>query len=177
MRAGLQGELISFPRPARASWEKRVWVGAPKCSFRSGVKGQETTGAQTCMSAGQREHGWTWVKASGNLQKQMVLLGQKDSHCPVQSQSLITAQQLGPSSWAAQQDLPAWETWAAQDITPGMSTLGSCPRARDSRSCHHPRLCVACAREPLHSSLGYGVHGRLTWPHRAQGRCRIWHGK
>ena len=31
--------------------------------------------------------------------------------------------------------------------------------------------------QPLHSSLGYGIHRRLTWPRRAGGRCCIWHGK
>lgn len=102
------------------------------------------------MSPGQREHGWRWVKASGQLtKKQTVLLGQKDSHGLVQSQSSATAEWLWPSSQAAQQDLPAWGTRAAWDITPGISTLGPCPRARDSRSCHHSRLRVPHATAAL----------------------------
>lgn len=112
-------------------------------------------------------------KPAASLQKQMELLEQKDSRSPVQSQSSATARRLWPSSRAAQRDLPAWETRAAQDITAGMSTLGPCPRARDSRSCHHPRLRVARATPPRGMASTSGSCG----PAEPGGRCHIWHGK
>lgn len=66
---------------------------------------------------------------------------------------------------------------AAQGIPPRAVDSGPCPGAGDSRSCHHPELCVACARAALGPLSGDNIPTNVTWPNRAGGQCHTWHGK
>lgn len=87
---------------------------------------------------GQPEHGCRRVKASSKFAEANGVAGAEGQ--PWSGTEPV----LGHC--AARQDLPAWETWAAQDIAPGMPTSRPCPRPRENSSCHNSRLCVARAR-------------------------------